>query len=77
MIKNCVPDAVTGTIESGGESASFPATGVSAVTPVAASVGGGSRSYLFLPEVHHVAHRSGGFCKIRHFLFACEIILAV
>ena len=69
MIKKCVLDAVIGTFEIGGESAPFPAAGVSAAAPVAASVGGGHRSHPFWPEVHRVDHRSVDFVRSAVFSF--------
>ena len=65
-LKKYVLDAVIGTIETGGESASIPAASVSAVAPVAAFVGGGNRVHPFWPEEHRVDHPSGGFYKICH-----------
>ena len=63
VIKRYVPDAVIGTIESGGESASIPASGVSAAAPFAAPVGGGNCSHRFYQKYI--------------FLFAFVIVLAV
>ena len=71
-----MPDAVIGTIETGGESASIPAAGVSAAASVAASVGGGNRSHLDQKYIVLTIHRVN-FARSAIFLFALMIVVAV
>ena len=71
MIEKYIPDAVIGTIETGGESALAPAAGVSAVAPVAASVDGGNRFHHFWPEEQRVEGQSFKISAI--LLFVVEI----
>merc|ERR1712136_679004 len=66
VIEKYAPDAVIGAIGTGGESASVPAAGVSAVTPVAASVVGGSRAKDYTKANKNRNDRMDGYGKVSY-----------
>ena len=77
VIEKYAPDAVIGAIGTGGEPASVPATGVSAVMLVAASVGGGSRVKDYAKANKNRSDRMDGYGKVMLCIFGPFIYMVL